>query len=134
MKAGRASQTAELTCMGRAAAHGRTAVRGFGDPTALDLLPDEARARVERFRAGVRPKGVRQRVAHAHLKGLSEMMAARTVAIDDAIRSADAHQVVILGAGLDGRAWRMPELCDATVFEVDHPASQRDKRARVSRR
>lgn len=37
-----------------------------------------------------------------------------------------------LGAGLDGRAWRMPELRDVSVFEVDHPDSQRDKRARVA--
>jgi O-methyltransferase involved in polyketide biosynthesis len=38
------------------------------------------------------------------------MMVARTVAIDGAIRTAVSSQVVILGAGLDGRAWRMPEL------------------------
>ena len=40
-------------------------------------------------------------------------------------------QVVILGAGLDGRAWRMGELSESDVFEVDHPASQQDKRARA---
>lgn len=40
---------------------------------------------------------------------------------------------MILGAGLDGRAWRMAELEGGIVFEVDHPASQRDKRARCER-
>jgi methyltransferase (TIGR00027 family) len=40
--------------------------------------------------------------------------------------------LVILGAGLDGRAWRMPELADVTVFEVDQPASQQDKRDRAA--
>ncbi|MES1203486.1 MAG: SAM-dependent methyltransferase, partial [Pseudomonadota bacterium] len=55
----------------------------------------------------------------------------RTVAIDIAVRQAAALQVVILGAGLDGRAWRMPELRDAIVFEIDHPDSQRQKQARV---
>ena len=60
------------------------------------------------------------------------MMVARTLFIDDAIREANAKQVVILGAGLDGRAWRMDELRDATVFEVDHPDSQRDKRERIA--
>jgi methyltransferase (TIGR00027 family) len=40
--------------------------------------------------------------------------------------------VVILGAGLDGRAWRMPELADVAVFEVDQPASQQDKRDRAA--
>jgi methyltransferase (TIGR00027 family) len=39
---------------------------------------------------------------------------------------------VILGAGLDGRAWRMKELVHCTVFEVDHPDSQRYKQARVT--
>ena len=39
----------------------------------------------------------------------------------------DAAQLVIIGAGLDVRAWRMSELADVTVFEVDHPASQRDR-------
>ncbi len=37
-------------------------------------------------------------------------------------------QVVILGAGLDTRAWRMPGLDGVTVFEVDHPDTQRRKR------
>ena len=60
------------------------------------------------------------------------MMVSRTVAIDEAVRAAASPQVVILGAGLDGRAWRMQELRDVTVFEVDHPDSQRVKRARVS--
>jgi methyltransferase (TIGR00027 family) len=59
------------------------------------------------------------------------MMVARTVAIDDAIRAAAHPQVVLLGAGLDGRAWRMDELRDAVVYEVDHPDSQRAKRARL---
>ena len=39
---------------------------------------------------------------------------------------------MILGAGLDGRAWRMPELAAVTVFEVDQPASQQDKRNRAA--
>ncbi|WP_437797927.1 class I SAM-dependent methyltransferase [Sorangium sp. So ce693] len=131
MKPGRASRTAELVCMGRAAAHGATTVTRFSDPTAMALLPDEVRARVERFRAGVTPKGLRGRLGRAYLERQSKVMVARTVAIDDAIRGATSPQLVILGAGLDGRAWRMPELRDVVVFEVDHPDSQRDKRSRV---
>ena len=63
------------------------------------------------------------------------MMALRTSAIDNAVRDAiagGATQLVILGAGYDGRAWRMSELAGVNVFEVDHPATQTDKRARVS--
>ena len=35
---------------------------------------------------------------------------------------------------MDGRAWRMAELREAVVFEVDHPDSQRDKRERAGAR
>jgi methyltransferase (TIGR00027 family) len=54
------------------------------------------------------------------------------VAIDVAVRATAAPQVVILGAGLDGRAWRMPELSDSVVFEVDHPDTQREKMSRAA--
>jgi methyltransferase (TIGR00027 family) len=37
---------------------------------------------------------------------------------------------VILGAGLDSRAWRLDGLKDTVVFEVDHPSSQAWKRER----
>src|SRR5262249_21708965 len=132
MKPGRESQTAVMVCMGRAIAHGRTAAAKFADPTALALLPDDARGRVERLRAGVPSKGLRGRLEYTFLDIQSKMMVARTVAIDEALRAAGSPQVVILGAGLDGRAWRMPELRGVQVFEVDHPDSQREKRARVS--
>jgi methyltransferase (TIGR00027 family) len=132
MKEGQASRTAVLVCMGRAVGHKRNAVKRFSDPTALALLAEEGRVRVESFEAGVRPKGLRARVAHGYLRNQSSLMVARTVEIDDAIREARAPQLVILGAGLDGRAWRMSELNGVTVFEVDHPDSQRDKCARVS--
>jgi len=42
-------------------------------------------------------------------------------------------QYIILGAGLDSFAYRRPDLIGALeVFEVDHPASQAWKRARVA--
>jgi methyltransferase (TIGR00027 family) len=117
--------------MGRALAHGATTPR-FEDPTAMALLGDEARARVERARSGSPPRDLRARAERAYLRRQSKVMVARTVAIDDAIRAHGSTQIVILGAGLDGRAWRMRELRDAIVFEVDHPDSQRDKRRRAS--
>ena len=132
MKPGRESQTAVMVAAARAAAHGRTTGVDFDDPTALALLPDDARRRVEEFRAGVVPKDARGRVARAFLDRRAKMMVARTVAIDEAVRAPGAPQVVILGAGLDGRAWRMAELRDVTVFEVDHPDSQREKQARAA--
>jgi methyltransferase (TIGR00027 family) len=65
---------------------------------------------------------------------LADILALRTLAIDTALRDAitrGARQLVILGAGYDGRAWRMEELRGVKVFEVDHPATQADKRSRV---
>jgi methyltransferase (TIGR00027 family) len=117
--------------MGRAIAHGTTSLSSFDDPTALALLPEDARARVNSIRSGAAPKEVRERLQRAHLQRLSHAMAVRTVAIDDAIRASATPQVVILGAGLDGRAWRMPTLANSVVFEVDTPDTQADKRTRV---
>ncbi len=117
--------------MGRAVAHGHTGVEAFDDPTASVLLPDDARARVARFHAGT-GKGFEARFDRVFLDRQAKIMVARTVAIDEAVRSAGNPQLVNLGAGLDGRAWRMPELADAVVFEVDHPDTQREKMRRVT--
>lgn len=125
------SRTAILVCAGRAFAHGRSTVARYEDPTALALLPDEERARVERFRRGPpADRGERNRYYMIRMNEL--VMVPRTVAIDDAVRAAALPQLVNLGAGLDGRAHRMPELAAAAVFEVDHPASQATKRARAA--
>ena len=59
-------------------------------------------------------------------------MQVRTRAIDDALLAfvrGGGRQVVLLGAGFDCRALRFArELAGATVFEVDHPATQARKR------
>ncbi|MEV0715229.1 class I SAM-dependent methyltransferase [Asanoa sp. NPDC050611] len=127
-----ASRTAVLVCQGRAAAHGLVAPERFADPTALPLLREDERMPVRWVRDGRTPKEWRARIDFETVKAITELMVPRTVAIDDALRERPGPQVVILGAGLDGRAWRMPELADAAVFEVDQPASQADKRARAA--
>jgi methyltransferase (TIGR00027 family) len=126
-----ASRTAVLVCQGRAVAHGRIAPGKFDDPTALPLLRDGERGPVERARTGTPPRGWRARIEYELQVVGAEGLVLRTVAVDDAVRAVRHPQVVILGAGLDGRAWRLPELAGATVFEVDHPASQADKRERA---
>ncbi len=63
-------------------------------------------------------------------------MQVRTRVLDDALRAFVAgggRQVVLLGAGFDCRALRMPELADAQVFEVDHPATQAHKLAALEK-
>jgi methyltransferase (TIGR00027 family) len=129
MRAGKSSRTAEVVCAGRAIANERTRIARFSDPTARVLASAETREEIDAF-FDPRPSG-RARVRQAYYEKLATAMVARTVAIDDAIVEKHAPQVVVLGAGLDGRAWRMPELADAIVFEVDHPDSQREKRARI---
>jgi methyltransferase (TIGR00027 family) len=118
-------------CQSRAAADGRIAIGRFADPVAARLLRDDERVPVDQVCAGQRPEGWAARVAFESVRATMQMIVPRTVAIDDAVREHPAPQVVILGAGLDSRAWRMPELAGVDVFEVDRPASQADKRARV---
>src|SRR5689334_21361070 len=93
------------------------------DEVAADLLPPgfgaAARVRIRRL---------------APFVPLVDFMRVRTRAIDDAILAAEARgvrQLVTLGAGLCARAWRMPGLAATRVYEVDHPASQRYKQARL---
>ncbi|WP_425825632.1 class I SAM-dependent methyltransferase [Streptomyces fractus] len=127
-----ASRTAVLVCQGRAAADGRTAVGRFADPVAGRLLRDAERVPVDEVRAGTPPKDWQARMTYESVRACAEVVVPRTVAIDEAVRSHPTEQLVILGAGLDTRAWRLPELAHTDVWEVDHPASQEDKRARLT--
>ncbi len=131
MTAMEASRTAVLVCQGRAAADGRIAVGRFADPMAITMLRDPERVPVDQVRVGTPPAGWAERVDYEAVRACAELMVPRTIAIDAALREWPAPQLVILGAGLDARAWRMKELAGADVFEVDQPASQHDKRDRI---
>ncbi len=130
-----ASRTALVVCQGRAVAQGRVAPDRFDDPVAFEMLRPAEREAVEVARSDTPPNGWSNRLGYEMLRSSGEVMVPRTIAIDDGLRERLARQVVILGAGLDDRAWRMPELRDrrdVVVFEVDHPATQSDKRDRVA--
>ncbi|HEX7837816.1 MAG TPA: SAM-dependent methyltransferase [Kofleriaceae bacterium] len=63
-------------------------------------------------------------------------MQVRTRLIDDAVRAfaaAGGRQVVVLGAGYDCRALRLPEIAGAGLYEIDHPATQGHKLAVLAR-
>lgn len=126
-----ASRSAVLVCQSRAAAHERVAPGRFSDPTAWAMLREEERELVRRVREESPPGGWRPRIDYEIVRGSTEILVPRTIAIDDAVREGPRAQVVILGAGLDGRAWRMTELHGSETYEVDQPASQRDKRERA---
>jgi len=69
-------------------------------------------------------------------RGISGFLAARTGMFDEYVLqsiAAGARQYVILGAGLDSRAYRYAEqLAGVKIFEVDHPLSQTIKKQRVN--
>ena len=123
-----------LVCQGRAVADGRIGAGTFADPVARDLLDPPERAVVDALREGRVPGTGADRMAWEMVRQTGLGMVPRTVAIDRAVREGGHQQVVLLGAGLDARAWRMPELASTTVWEVDHPASQQDMRRRVGDR
>ncbi|GFG74054.1 class I SAM-dependent methyltransferase [Mycobacterium botniense] len=62
--------------------------------------------------------------ARARMQVMVDFMAVRTVFFDEFfLNAADAgvRQVVILAAGLDSRAWRLPWPAGTTVYELDQP-------------
>src|SRR5258706_5504472 len=133
MKAERSSRTALMVTYARAVADvGGSHVRDFHDPTARVFLSEKGLRRLAKIEEQVSSHRETARLSFARVS--ADLMALRTSTIDAAVRAAVSRgnkQIVILGAGLDGRAWRMPELAGLHVFEVDHPATQGFKRLRV---
>ena len=114
-------------------------------PPLCDLAPDPygaalaggAYASVDAFFEGY-PSLTTALARHTALGRGAAAMALRTRCLDDAVRAfaaAGGRQVVILGAGLDVRAWRLGRdaLRGCTVYEVDSPGSQRAKLAALGR-
>jgi methyltransferase (TIGR00027 family) len=130
----RPSRTAHFVALGRALADaGVSHVANFSDPTARVFLNEKGERSLTKITTAARAakRSIRLEMA----RGMADSIALRTAAIDAGVRAAidgGATQLVILGAGYDGRAWRMPELAGVRVFEVDHPATQGDKRAHLS--
>ncbi|MGA9174055.1 MAG: SAM-dependent methyltransferase, partial [Thermoactinomyces sp.] len=82
--------------------------------------------------AGIRNFTVKQ--TDAVMQGLYGAQVCRTRYIDDAVQAAISQgigQLVILGAGLDTRPYRLSGLEHLKVFEVDLPTVQKDKREKI---
>ncbi|HEY9680603.1 MAG TPA: SAM-dependent methyltransferase [Oculatellaceae cyanobacterium] len=137
MKSERPSRTAEYTALLRALGDiGMTSASGFSDPCAEKMLPaffaclHKAARFVSLFGAGG--------ILRYQFGPVVDLLAMRTLAIDQIVLSAvndravKTEQIVILGAGLDSRAFRLHGLADTNIFEVDHPASQQYKRAQTA--
>jgi methyltransferase (TIGR00027 family) len=135
MREGRASRTAEHNALFRALEsslpEGR---RSFEDPLARAFL---ARPFALVVRLATLP-GLRELVPwiiDSRWPGVRPSVVARTRLIDDRILASlpdGVEQLVILGAGFDTRAYRLPGL-RVTVFEVDHPDTQAAKRRVLAR-
>lgn len=112
-----------------------TASRLFSDPFAKGFLTGGLRvvaaaSRMPLLRPLI-PRLIDRRAPGPRISAL-----VRTRLIDDALTQALAdgtRQVVILGAGYDSRAFRLEIDSAVRVFEVDHPATQAVKRARLER-
>src|SRR5262245_35576125 len=86
-----------------------------------------------RFRELVESRGLRRMLEQGNLRPTQGHVVMRQRVADDALAAAfarDVRQLVVLAAGLDSSCLRRdPRL---RVIEVDHPASQAVKRARLS--
>lgn len=114
MREGQPSITANIVACARGA--------GGVDPFAERLLPSA-------FSRWARSDGWWTR-----LVPLVDFLRIRTLTIDAAVETAvrdGSRQLVVLGAGLCARPWRLPDLVGSVVFEVDHPATQKYKRRRL---
>jgi methyltransferase (TIGR00027 family) len=113
---------------------GVTHVRDFADPFAAQLLPPWPAGLVKGLELLLKRRpGIGQHLLRGR-RVFFDFIALRSRGIDvawDDVRSGGVRQLVILGAGLDARAWRLPGLSDVRVFEVDHPSTQAFKQERA---
>jgi methyltransferase (TIGR00027 family) len=128
MQPGKASFTARSTAAARAAhllVHGGPPI--FADTFAFAL---SGIASVEQLRASAAGWGA------ADAARASAFFALRHRYAEDRLQLAldrGVGQIVLLGAGLDSLALRRPDLTDrVSLYEVDHPDSQRWKLARIA--
>src|SRR5271169_5826743 len=136
MKPNQASRTAEYMALFRALESFRPSdTRLFEDRAAIEFLRPSLRLVVHLSRTpligGWVPWLIDQRWPGARSSGI-----ARTRLIDDALAKAlqdGMQQIVILGAGFDCRAYRIPNIQRARVYEVDHPGTLTAKREHLRR-
>jgi methyltransferase (TIGR00027 family) len=129
---GRPSQTAEVVCLLRATDQRRKpAQRILDDSYARWFLGPLASATLATWEASGRLGDLAERLS----PGVTTFVLVRHRYIDDrlvaALASGRIHQVVLLGAGYDTRAYRFASaLAGRPVFEVDFPATS-GRKARI---
>jgi methyltransferase (TIGR00027 family) len=135
MRQGHASRTAEYNAAFRALESARPpSLRLLHDPYSDRLLPPDLKLL---RRASSLPFVRRGLTAFVDRRwpGMRSSVVARTRLIDDWLTDAvrdETDQVVMLGAGLDTRAWRLQALARTIVYEVDHPSTSAAKQQRLA--
>lgn len=127
MRKGQASTTAKIVAYWRMMGDmGMTSVPDFSDPGARKMLSGRAWTfAIKRAEKLAREPQNPTRVA---MLPFLDMMMLRVAFIDALIAERNPQQVVILGAGLDTRAYRLQALKGVRVIEIDHPDTQAYKR------
>lgn len=129
------SRTAQHVALFRALESVRRGPRLFTDPYAASSLGPGYRLAVALARHTGLTNALERRIDKSWPAGPRASAVVRTRLIDDLVRDAlthDTRQLVLLGAGYDSRAFRLDAARTATVFEVDHPATQTVKHALVT--
>lgn len=127
------SRTAEAAAVGRAIEHQRRRDRLFEDPFARGLVRPVWRAIVDLLSV----PGIGTAVLAMHerrLPGVLGNLLCRTRYIDDKLQAALSEgftQIVILGSGLDSRAYRTAGIESVRVFEIDRRAVHAWKGERI---
>jgi len=135
MRPGQPSRTADQNALFRALEARRPApVRVADDPLAVHFLSPEFRLLAEAARLPPARRLLEMTIDH-RWPCVRPGVVARTQLIDQVMlrELGRVGQVLILGAGFDTRAWRLPGMDEVRVFELDHPATQAAKQ-RVLRR
>jgi methyltransferase (TIGR00027 family) len=130
------SLTAEYMALFRALESSRPAdTRLFSDPYAPLFLHSWRKCLSALAKCGV-GRGWIEALIDRNAPGARSAGIARTRWIDDEAEQALAvvPQLVLLGAGFDTRAYRLPAMERVTAFELDFPTTSRAKRAVFQRR
>lgn len=131
MRKGQASSTAKLVAYWRMMGDmGMTSVPGFSDPGARAMLSGRRWERA--IKAAEKLAREPQNPKRAGMLPHLDMMMLRVAFIDSVITERKPQQVVILGAGLDTRAFRLEALAGVPVIEIDHPDTQAYKQQRLA--
>jgi methyltransferase (TIGR00027 family) len=135
MRPGRPSRTADQNALFRALeARRRATARVADDPLAARFLSPEFRLLAASARLPAMRRLLEMVIDHRWPCARPGVIA-RTRLIDQVVigELGRVSQVLILGAGFDSRAWRLPGMDRMPVFELDHPATQAAKRRALRR-